>query len=152
MSKCAKKTLAVCLATLLTACGGSDGGSLAERYLLEAQADVWENHMPTVLFPGQQPSCTSLMVRFKVTSPEGALPSGLLAESVSLSKNGTVFWTQTVSTTETGLTNEQTLEGIARGCKTTAFAAGDDLDVKVLVKANHEQSEVPAVARLLYAF
>ena len=99
------KTLSLSVLVFLAACGGSDSGSLAERYGLEAKAEAWENHMPSVVIPGQQPTCTSLIVRFSVRTSQPGLPANISAKSVTLSKGPTASWTQDVSEAETGQTN-----------------------------------------------
>lgn len=146
------KTLSVsCLFVFLAACGGFDTGDLAERYGLEAKAEAWENHMPSVVLPGQQPTCTSLIVRFSVRTNQPGLPSDLIAKSVTLSKGSISSWTQDVSEEEMVQTNATTIEGVARGCSTSSFAEGDVLEVKVLLKAGGEQSEVTTSIQLSYA-
>ena len=145
------KTLSLSLLALLVACGGSDTGDLTERYGLEAKAAAWENQMPSVIFPGQQPTCASLIVRFSVRTNQPGLPANIVAKSVTLSKGSISSWTQDVSQTETGQTNATTIEGVARGCSTSSFSEGDVLDVKLLLKAGDEHSEVKTSIQLYYA-
>jgi hypothetical protein len=144
------KNLIVSLGVLLAACGGADGRNLAERFDLQAQAQAWENQMPSVIAPGQQPSCTPLIVQFTLVAKQ-SLPVDIAATSVSLAKNGSVAWTQDVSATETGLRDDKTLQGVARGCATAAFSEGDVLVVNVLLKSAAEQAQVQTTAQLLFA-
>jgi hypothetical protein len=140
------KNLIVSLGVLLAACGGADGRNLAERFDLQAQAQAWENQMPSVIAPGQQPSCTPLIVQFTLVAKQ-SLPVDIAATSVSLAKNGSVAWTQDVSATETGLRDNKTFQG----CATAAFSEGDVLVVNVLLKSAAEQAQVQTTAQLLFA-
>ena len=143
-------TLSLSLALFLAACGGSDSESLTQRYELEAKAEAWEDHGLSVVFPGQQPTCTSLIVRFSVHTSQPGLPAGISAKSVILSKGSIASWTQDVSEAETGQVNATTLEGVARGCRADSFSEGDVLEVKVLLKAGEEHSEVKTSIKLYY--
>ena len=142
-----RKSFGVLICALVASCGGSDTRTLTEKYELQAQAEAWENHMPMGLLPGQEPPCTALIVRFSVTTNQ-VLPPEMSAKSVSLSKGAAPQWTAEVSPSETGLTGANTIEGVARGCKTEAFSEGDTLDVSVLINAGDEQSEVKTSVRL----
>ncbi len=146
-----RKSFGVLTCALLASCGGSDTRTLTEKYELRAQAEAWENRMPLALLPGQEPPCTALIVRFSVTTDQAALPAEMSAKSVSLSKGAAPQWTAEVSPSETGLTSASTIEGVARGCKTEAFSEGDTLDVRVLMNAGDEQSEVKTSVQLYAA-
>jgi len=137
--------------TLLVACGGSETKSLTEQFGLQLQAVAWENHMPTVIFPGQLPSCTPLIVKFKVTAAE-PLPSQFTAESVSLDKNGSDQWKEVASISETFLSSATTVDGVARGCRTSAFAEGETIESTVHVRFGDAEADVRTLVTLFYAF
>lgn len=143
--------LPISFLTVIAACASSDNSSLTEKFQLRARADAYENHMPGVIFPGEPPSCTQLIVGFVVASPVTPLPLDFSAELVSLGKQNSIDWKAEVSASETGLTDERTLQGVARGCKTEVFNKGDELDVVIRVKANDTKADVKATAKLFYA-
>jgi hypothetical protein len=144
------KNLIASVGVLLAACGGAGTRDLAERFELQASAQAWENQMPSAIAPGQQPSCTPLIVQFMLVAKQ-SLPADITATSLSLAKNDSVAWTQDVSATETGLRDNKTFQGVARGCATAAFSEGDVLVVNVLVKSAAEQAPVQTTARLFFA-
>ena len=146
------RLLPISLLTFLLGCGGSDNPSLAERFKLQASAEAWENRMPIVIFPNEVLPCTSLIVSFSVTSSEDSLPPDFSAESVSLGKNSTAIWKAETSKSETGLSDAKTLKGIARGCRTDAFAEGDELNAIIRVKTRDDVADVNATVKLYYAF
>jgi hypothetical protein len=140
----------------LVACGGSQAEPLHEQYGLSGQAEAWENHMPSVILPGQplpgQPTlCTPLIVSFTVTATK-ALPSDFTADSVSLGKNGSEQWKEAASSSGTPLTSTTTIEGVARGCRTPVFAAGETLDAIIHVKTRDAEADVRTSATLKYAW
>jgi hypothetical protein len=146
-----RRLLPIWLFAFVAACSGSDDPNLTEKFQLRARADAYENHMPGVIFPGEPPSCTQLIVVFVVASPVTPLPLDFSAELVSLGKQNSIDWKAEVSASETGLTDERTLQGVARGCKTEAFNKGDELDVVIRVKTNDTKADVKATAKLFYA-
>lgn len=170
--------LALAALAVLSACGGgSDRRDLVERHALRVQAEAWVNAMPTVLLPGQMPSCTPLIVAFSVRAGPTGFPAGIQARSVSLSKQGKVVWENPVSVTETDLTTrwvsdtdwlsllgsvdgnpppgtrtEQVLTGVARGCATQDLSEGDDLTASISIDANGEGALVQSVLTLYVAY
>ena len=138
----------VLLFALVPLCGAVDGPS--PRATLQAEAEVWENHLTGMLLPGRVPPCYRLIVRFTVKHPTGEIPDDLAAESVSL-RSASSSWTQAVSKPETGRVGLVVLEGIARGCRTDAFVLGEVLDVLVRVKSGGSEFDVRTKATLTYA-
>ena len=138
-------------AAFMTACGGSEEVDLAEKYELRVEAEAWENHMPTALLPGQDPYCTPLIVQFTVAAKQLALPTDLSATSVSVSKGTSPQWSAVASSSETGHVSATTLVGVARGCRTAAFAEGDNLTVTVHLEAAAGRADVQTTIRLYYA-
>lgn len=162
---------------LLTACGGADSTDLTAQYALRAQASAWEDRMPRVVLPGESPTCTPLIVAFAIRAGASGFPPGLTAESVSVSRPGSMTWVAPVSRGETGLTprwvnetdwmsllgtteggapagrvQEQVLAGVARGCSSRDFKEGDELLVGVKVVAPGGESTVLARAELSAAY
>lgn len=142
----------ILLLLTLGACGGSsEDRGITEQYGLSVRAEAWENHMPTGYAPGQEPACTALIVRFVVTSQEG-LPADTTATSVALEQRLSAKSTRLqASSNETGLSSSNTIDGVARGCRSDAFREGDDLDVLVRVRSSGLEDDVRTTVRLYYA-
>lgn len=165
------------LIMLLTACGGSGDQTLTQRYALRAQAEAWENRMPSARFPGEGPSCTALIVAFSIRGDGSGLPPAVLAQTVVLSKPGLPPVEINVSQSETGVVtrwvsasdwlsllgsvdgnpppgwkNEQALSGVARGCASDNFREGDELLVEVHIVSEGEAATVEAKAKLYAAY
>lgn len=152
VKQCAKilKRLSLGLLVVLAACGGSETKPLVERLDLQAEASAWENHMPTVLLPGQNESCTPLTVLFKIVANQ-PLPADISAKSIWLGKDASVLWTQDVSNSDVSLLNERSIEGRASGCRTSAFSDGDTLEVTIVLTTSHEHAEVKTTVKLSVA-
>lgn len=146
------RVLPLVVSVLLVACGGSQESDPIQPLDLRLQAEAWENRMPTALLPGQVPSCTSLIVAFSIRAEGAGLPAGIAARAVSLDKPGKATWQAAVSPTETGVTSENVLAGVARGCATSDFAEGDELLVGVSVAAAGRQEIVQARVKLYAAY
>jgi hypothetical protein len=130
---------------ILSACGGSEPENLESKYALAATATPYINAMSIAIAPAP---CTSLIVPFEVTSKTLPLPNGFTAKTVSIQKNGSVLWTQGVAAAETSLINNQTIQGIARGCSPNSIAAGDTLELLILVAAENSETEISTSAKL----
>lgn len=145
-----KLLLLVSSAAILAACGGGDEG-LERRFQLTATADVWENHMPQVLMPGEAPGCIPLMVWFTVSAQKGHLPTDLTVEVVTLKKGANAVWQTPPSASESKLTSTTTYSGVARGCRTAALAEGEIVDVSLTVRSAEATAQVHTSSRLGYA-
>jgi hypothetical protein len=141
--------IALLIAASVAACGGPEDG-LVEKYGLHVQAQAWENHMPTVVFPGQALPCTGLIVRFVVSSTSAGLPTDITPEAVTLKKATGAAWVGAVASSETERSSAS-LAGVARGCRSEAFADGDELDVAVRVRSGATRTDVETKVRLFYA-
>lgn len=137
---------------LFLACCGGGGEDLAAKYQLEAKADAWEDHMPRVVRTGVPLSCTSLIVAFAVSSKQEPLPSDFVVESVSLRKGDAATWQEAPSASESRLVSPTAFTGVARDCATSAFMAGDELDVILSVRSGGASAEVRTSAKLFYAW
>ena len=130
---------------ILSGCGGSEPGNFFSKYTLTGTATPYINAMSIAIAPAP---CTSLIVPFEVTSSTLPLPDGFTPKAVSIQKNGSVLWTQGVAAAETSLINNQTIQGIARGCSPNSIAAGDTLELRILVAAENSETEISTSAKL----
>ena len=137
---------------ILSGCGGSEPENLASKYALAATATPYINAMPSILNPIFPAPCTSLIVPFEVTSKALPLPNGLTPKAVSIQKNGSLVWTQAVSTTENTLVNKQTIQGVARGCSPNSIAVGETLELHILVSAENSETEISTSAKLAVVY
>jgi len=141
--------LALLAGASLAACGASDD-SLVQSHGLSAQAEAWEDHMPSALLPGQDPFCTALIVRFVVNGRTGDLPADITPEAVALKKPKSAAWVIPVSSSETER-SPIALAGVARGCRSAAFSEGDELDVLIRVRSGSAAENVETKVKLYYA-
>lgn len=130
---------------LLSACGGSEPENLASKYSLVATATPYINAITIAITP---PPCTYLIVPFEVTSKTLQLPNGFTAKTVSIQKDGSLIWTQAVSTTETVFINNQTIQGVARACSPNGISEGESLELRILVAAENSEIELTTSAKL----
>ena len=137
---------------VLSACGGSGPENPVSKYALEATASPYINAMPSILNPIFPAPCTSLIVPFEVTSKALPLPNGLTPKAVSIQKNGSLVWTQAVSTTENTLMNKQTIQGVARGCSPNSISVGETLELHILVSAENSETEISTSAKLAVVY
>ena len=135
--------------TLLSGCGGSAPADLISKYALAATATPYINAMSIAIAPAP---CTSLIVPFEVTSRTLPLPSGFTPKTVSIQKNGSQIWTQEVSTTENILINNQTMQGVARGCSPNGISIGETLELHILVSAENSETEISTSAKLTIVY
>ena len=134
---------------LLSGCGGSAPADLISKYALAATATPYINAMSIAIAPAP---CTSLIVPFEVTSRTLPLPSGFTPKTVSIQKNGSQIWTQEVSTTENILINNQTMQGVARGCSPNGISVGETLELNILVSAENSETEISTSAKLAIVY
>ena len=80
------------------------------------------------------------------------LPDGFTPKAVSIQKNGSLIWTQAVSTTENTLVNKQTIQGVARGCSPNSIAVGETLELHILVSAENSETEISTLAKLAIVY
>jgi hypothetical protein len=134
---------------ILSGCGGSEPGNFFSKYTLTATATPYINAMSIAIAPAP---CTSLIVPFAVTSSTLPLPDGFTPKAVSIQKNGSLIWTQAVSTTENTLVNKQTIQGVARGCSPNSIAVGETLELHILVSAENSETEISTLAKLAIVY